>query len=109
VSIGDAPPPPPRARNAVAVKDDAWRRPGAAGGALAGARADPSGSSHTHGHGSPRLCPHKNVQTQDPLLSAPPVARLVQGLGAARAARGAAGADGQPWGVSPATDAPGDP
>ncbi|OSX79401.1 hypothetical protein BU14_0077s0021 [Porphyra umbilicalis] len=106
VSGGDA---PPRRRNAVAVKEDAWRRPGAAGGALAGALADPSGSSHTRGHGSPRLCPHQKVQTQDLLLPAPPVARLVQGLGAARAARGAAGADGRPWGVSPATNAPGDP
>jgi len=103
-----APPPLPRARNAVAFKDDACDRFGAAGGALAGARADLSGSIHTRGHGTPRLCPHQKVQTQYPLLPAPPGARLVQELGAARAARGAAGADGRPWGVSPATDAPGD-
>ena len=114
VAGGDAPPPPPGARNAVAVRDDAWRRPGAAGGAWAApwrgrgptrrgaaTRAAPGrrGSART------RRCRHRIRCCQRRPSRGPCRTRL----GAARAAPEAAGADGRPWGVYPATDAPGDP
>jgi len=114
VAGGDAPPPPPRARNAMGVRDDAWRRPGAGGGASAapwrgrgptrrGAATRPA--TGRRGSARTRRCRHR-IRCCQRLPSRGPCRTR---LGAARTAPGAAGADGRPWGVYPATDARGDP